>query len=197
MPASANGNGTITVTVDQSGLAPGFYQGAVSVFDPADPADRAIAAVTLVALSGEPLLGATGAVTDLSGPPAGPAHPGDVLRFTVTMTSLGAVSLNGINSTNLQIPQGYAVVQGSGTVSGGAGFLATDQGFSGGTLLPGASATYTLNVSVPANAPSGMAVFSVEVGAAAVVSIPVVGRMRIAQAAPALRPVAWLPVVVR
>jgi uncharacterized repeat protein (TIGR01451 family) len=196
-PTSAGGNGTITVTVNQSGLQPGAYHGTVTVFDPADPADRATAAVTLVAPSGEPALGATGGVTDLSGPPAGPAHPGDVLRFTITMTNFGASGLNAINSTNLQIPQGYTVVSGSGAVSGGTGFVATDQGFSGGALASGTSATYTLDVTVPASAQSGMAVFSIEVNAADVVSIPVVGRMRIVKAASTPQPVAWLPIVVR
>ena len=196
-PTSAGGNGAITVTVDQSGLQPGAYYGAVTVFDPNDPADRATAAVTLVALSGEPALGATGGVVNLSGPPAGPAHPGDVLRFTVAMANFGAAEVTGIGSTNLLIPPGYTVVAGSGSVSGGSGFVATDAGFSGGALAPGASATYSLDVNVPITAQSGMAVFSVEVYADGVVAIPVVGRMRIGPAAPAPQPQVWLPIVMR
>jgi uncharacterized repeat protein (TIGR01451 family) len=197
-PISAGGNGTITVTVDQSGLQPGAYHGTVTVFDPNDPADRAMATVTLVALSGEPALGATGGVVDLNGPPVGPAHPGDVLRFTVAMTNFGAVEVTNIGSANLLIPPGYAVVTGSGSVSGGSGFVATDEGFIGGVLAPGASAAYSLDVNVPITAQNGMAVFSVEVYANKVVSIPVVGRMRItSEPRPAPQPIVWVPLVVR
>jgi uncharacterized repeat protein (TIGR01451 family) len=196
-PASGSGSGTLTVHIDPAGLQPGVYHGTVAVFDPAQPATRADAAITLLALSGEPLLGALGGVVDLSGAPAGPAHPGDTLRFIVTMTNLGAVALTNINSTNPLLPQGYPVVSNSGVVSGGAGFVATDQGFSGGTLAPGTSATYALDVQVPAGALAGMAIFSLEANANGTISVPVVGRMRIAPPAPSPQPVVWLPVVIR
>jgi uncharacterized repeat protein (TIGR01451 family) len=196
-PASAGGTGTVTVMVDQNGLQPGIYHGTVTAYDPADPADRATAQVTLIALSGEPLLGAIGGIADLNGPPTGPARPGDVLRFTVTMTNLGAVEVTDIGSTNLLIPAGYTVVANSGTMSGGAGFVANDQGFSGGTLAPGTSATYSLDSIIPADAQNSLAVFNVEVYATNVVSIPVVGRMRVARPGPAPQPRAWLPMVMR
>jgi hypothetical protein len=113
------------------------------------------------------------------------------------MTNLGEFEVTDIGSTNLQIPPGYTVVAGSGAVDGGIGFLATDEGFSGGALAPGTSATYSLDVIVPISAQNGLAVFSVEVSATNVVSIPVVGRMRVTRLGPASHPVVWLPIIAR
>jgi hypothetical protein len=194
-PASGSGNGTIAVHVDPTGLQPGVYYGTVAVFDPTQPATRATAAITLLALSGEPLLSARGGAVDLSGAPGGPAHAGDILRISVTITNVGAVDVTNINSTPvpLRLSQGYAVVAGSGAMSGaGNGFVASDQGFSGGALAPGASATYSLDVTVLPNARGGV-VFSGEVNYAGV-AIPVNARMLIAPA-PAVHPVIWLPAV--
>jgi len=147
----------------------------------------------------EPLLSALGSVTDLSGPPDGPAHPGDILRFNVTMTNVGAVDVTNINSTVLSVPPGLDVVPGSGAIHGdGAGFVATDTGFSGGVLAPGKSATYSLDAEVTAAAQTGMAVFSMYVNADGVVSIPAVGRMLIStKPGSELRPAVWLPVAMR
>jgi hypothetical protein len=146
----------------------------------------------------DPLLSALGGVVNLTGPPQGPAHIGDVLRFNVTMTSVGLVDVTAINSTGLSIPPGLSVVTGSGTIQGGAGFIATDSGFSGGTLAPGNSAIYSLDADVTPSAQSGMAVFTLYVNADRVVSIPVVGRMQVvAGPGSELRPMVWLPLVMR
>lgn len=47
LPISASGDGTISVTVDATGLLSGTYHGTVAVFDPAQPIDQATASVTL------------------------------------------------------------------------------------------------------------------------------------------------------
>jgi uncharacterized repeat protein (TIGR01451 family) len=196
-PAVGSGTGTITVTVNPGDLAPGTYHGSVTVADAANPGDSATAAITLEVQL--PLLSALGGVVDLSGPPDGPAHAGDVLRFSVVMTNVGAVDVTNINSTALQLSPGLAVVAGSGAIQGeGTGFVATDSGFSGGTLAPGKRATYTLDAEVTADARPGMAIFSLEVNAGMVVSIPVVGRMRIVPGPrPSPQPAVWVPLVVR
>jgi uncharacterized membrane protein len=115
------------------------------------------------------------------------------------MTNVGSVEVTNINSTNVQLPPGYDVVVGSGTIQGeGTGFVVTDSGFSGGTLAPGKSATYSLDVRVPATVSAGVAVLSMEVNADMIVSIPVVGRMRILpDPGAALQPMMWLPIVSR
>ena len=197
LPVLGSGPGTITVTVDPGSLAVGVYTGTVTVASLAQPADRATAVITLEVQL--PLLSALGAVTDLSGPPGGPARPGDLLRFSVAMTNVGSVEVTNINSTNVQLPPGYDVVVGSGTIQGeGTGFVVTDSGFSGGTLAPGKSATYSLDVRVPATVSAGVAVLSMEVNADMIVSIPVVGRMRILpDPGAALQPMMWLPIVSR
>lgn len=46
-PFTSSGDGTISVTVDATGLLTGTYHGTVSVFDPAQPIDQATANVTL------------------------------------------------------------------------------------------------------------------------------------------------------
>jgi hypothetical protein len=196
-PASGSGNGTLAVSVDPAGLQPGIYHGTVAVFDPAQPGTRAEAGITLLALAGEPLLSAKGGVVDLSGAPGGPAHAGDVLRISVAITNVSTVDIPNIGSTPapLQIAPGYAVVAGSGSMSGdGTSFVANDQGFSGGTLAPGASAIYTLDLIVLPSARSGV-VFSGEVNYSGV-AIPVNGRMIIGPA-PAPQSYDWLPVIIR
>jgi hypothetical protein len=134
-------------------------------------------------------------VTDLSGPEQGPAHRGDVLRFSVTMTNVGPVDVTHIHSTVFQASPSVTVLIGSGKVQGeGTGFIATDSGFSGGTLAPGKTAVYTLDAVVKPDAPAGMAIFSLEVGGDGIVSTPVVGRMRIVvDPAQSPQPRVWLP----
>ncbi|HWQ14409.1 MAG TPA: hypothetical protein VNL77_16535 [Roseiflexaceae bacterium] len=194
---SGSGSGPIAVAVDASALAPGSYHGTVTVTAVAQPWQSASASVTVIVQSSERLLAATGGVIDLSGPPAGPAHPGDVLRFTVTMTNVGTLPVTSINSTVLQIPPSVDIVAGSGTVRGeGSGFTATDEGFSGGTLAPGRHAAYSLDSVVKADVTASMAVFSIEVNGEGIITIPVVGRMRLApRPAAALQPVMWAPLV--
>lgn len=196
-PASGSGDAILTVSVNQSGLAPGTYHGTIKAFEASLPSHQASASITLVVA--KPLLSALGSVSNLSGVPSGPAHSGDLLRFTVAMTNVGTADVTNIQSLAFQLPSSVTVQAGSGAIQGqGTGFIATDSGFSGGRLTPGKSATYTLNVVVNANAPIGVAVFSMEVGADNIVTIPVVGRMRIVPtpgAAP--QPVIWIPLAIR
>ncbi len=127
-----------------------------------------------------PQLSALGSLTDLSGLASGPAHPGDVLRFSAVMINVGPVAITHINSTAMNASPGLSVRPGSGAIQGqGSGFSASDAGFTGGSLAPGQSATYTLDFVITATAPPGQAVISLEVGADEVISIPVVGRMQI------------------
>jgi hypothetical protein len=65
------------------------------------------------------------------------------------------------------------VAAGSGKIQGdGTGLIATDSGFSGGTLAPGKTAVYTLDAVVNLTAPPGVAVFSLEVRGDGIVSTP-------------------------
>lgn len=100
--------------------------------------------------------------------------------------------------TVLQVPPEVTVQAGSGKIQGGSGFIANDGGFSDGTLTPGNVAVYTLDAVVKPTTQASMATFSMEVNANGVVSIPVVGRMRIVPTDdPPLPPAAWMPLVLR
>lgn len=128
----------------------------------------------------EPQLSALGSITDLNGPAGGPAHRGDVLRFSAMMVNVGPVAITHINSTAMNVPSGLTIRPGSGAIQGqGSGFSVSDAGFSGGILAPGQSATYTLDLDVTPSAPAGQAVISIEVGGDGVVAIPVIGRMQV------------------
>jgi hypothetical protein len=194
---TGSGNGVISVAVNPDGLSPGTYHGSVSVAEMGQPCNYAMAGIALTVQPPQPTLSALGSMVDLSGPPAGPAKRGDVLRFTVTMTNTGAVHVTNINSTGLSVSPALAVLAGSGAVHGdGLGFVAIDSGFSAGTLGPGSVASYTLDLVVTPAAESGTAVVALEVNADGVVSIPVVSRMSIA-AEPVATRVIWLPLVIR
>ena len=78
---------------------------------------------------------------------------------------------------------------------GGNGFSADDSGFRGGTLAVGSVAVYTIDVTVQSVLSPGSAIFSCYVNADGIVSIPVVGRIRIAPANAADAPRIWLPFV--
>lgn len=151
----------------------------------------------VISSSAEPLLSSLGSVIDLSGPEQGSAHQGDVLRFSVTMTNVGPVDVTNIRSTVFQAPAAVTVWAGSGKIQGeGTGFIATDSGFSGGTLAPGKTAVYSLDAVVNTPAANGMAVFSLEVGGDGIVATPVVGRMRIvAEPAQSSQPRVWFPLI--
>lgn len=167
--------------------------------DPAHPnrvgSSSAWAGPLPVIVSGaEPLLSSLGSVIDLSGPAGGPARPGDVLRFTVTMTNVGTVSVMNIAGAQFQPPAVVTVLSTSAKVQGqGSGFIASTSGFSNGTLAPGKSETYQIDAAISPAAKTGMAVFSMEVSASGIVTTPVVGRMRIvADPAQLLTPRIWL-----
>ncbi len=141
--------------------------------------------------SAEPLLEAVGSIADLSSAPDGTAYPGDTVRFTVTMTNVGAVDITSINGMGLMLPADFAVITGTGVITGaGVGFTASDSGFSGGTLGPGQVARYTLDMRVAADARTGGRVISMDVGGDGIIGIPVVGRSRINSP---LVPRQWLP----
>jgi uncharacterized repeat protein (TIGR01451 family) len=145
----------------------------------------------------EPLLSSLGSVIDLSGAGTGPARPGDILRFTVTMTNVGTVNVTNINGTNFLPPAATTILIGSGKAQGqGSGFIAIGGGFSNDTLAPGRAETYTVDALVKPTASPGMAVFSLEVNGNGIVATPVVGRMRIVTGpAPLLSPRIWLAFV--
>jgi hypothetical protein len=136
--------------------------------------------IPVVASSG-PSLSAVGSVANLSRPADQPAQPGDVVRFTVTMTSSGSAAVTDINGSGLHVPPGLAVLAGSGAVHGdGVGFVATDSGFSSGALAPGESASYSLDATVTSAAQPGTAVFELQVNADQVAAIPVVASLHLA-----------------
>ena len=152
----------------------------------------------VVHASSPPLLEATARVVDLNGPESGPARAGDTLRFAVTITNVGQVDVTNLNSTAFQLPSAVTISPGSGKILGqGGGFVATDSGFANGMLAPGKTAVYQLDGIVRSATSNGAAVYSLEVNGAGVVSIPVVGRMRIAAGSPATSPRVWLPFVAR
>ena len=148
----------------------------------------------VISSTNQPLLGALGNVIDLSRSETGPAQPGDILRFNVTMTNVGGVDVTNINSTTFQPPTSVTILAHSHTITGqGSGFIATDSGFSNGTLAPGKSEVYTVDAVVNQGVAAGMAVFSLDVNGDGIVSTPVVGRMRIAAAVAAPpSPRVWL-----
>jgi uncharacterized repeat protein (TIGR01451 family) len=153
--------------------------------DPAHPnrvgSSSAWAGPLPVIVSGsEPLLASLGGVIDLSGPAGGPVRPGDVLRFTVTMTNVGTVNVMNIAGASFQPPAVVTVLSTSAKAQGqGSGFIASTSGFSNGALAPGKTETYQIDAAISPAAKTGMAVFSMEVSGSGIVTTPVVGRMRI------------------
>jgi hypothetical protein len=147
--------------------------------------------------AGEPLLAAVGSVTNQSRPGSATAIPGDRIRLAVTLTDVGTADVRGLSAANVQFNQAVRIVPGSGAVSGGAGFSATDGGFSGGQLVPGERAVYWVDATVIAPSLTTV-VFTMEVGASAIAVAPVVGRMGLvanAGQAPVMVPQVWLPMV--
>lgn len=141
----------------------------------------------------EPLLAATGSVSNVTAGGSGPAHAGDLLRLSVAMTNVGSIDVTAIGSSLLSLPAGFTLVVGSGAISGdGVGFSAGDGGFQAGTLTAGKSAIYHVDVITPPIQRAGSALFSLYVAADGVISIPVVGRV---QTAPEAMASVWLPLV--
>ena len=199
----ADATGSYTFT----GALPG---GSVSVYaastlaDAAHPnrlgSSSAWAGPRAVIVSGaEPQLAATASATNLSGEPGGPASPGDIIRFTITMTNTGPVGVIDIHSAPIPFdtPLNTTILLASGKVQGqGSGFIASDGGFASGALAPGQVETYTVDALVGAVARAGMTLFTVEVGGDGTVAVPVVARMRLQPgSAPATAPRAWVPLV--
>ena len=140
-----------------------------------------------------PVLTVFGSVSDISGPIGGPAQPGDVVRFNVTLSNAGAAAVTGIHGEVLPLPPGLAARPGSGSMHGaGGGFTATDAGFSGGILAAGQTATYSLDADVTAAAPVGMAIFNAQVAADGIASTVASGSLPIAA-----RTRLWLPLLSR
>ncbi len=150
------------------------------------------------ASQGEPLLSAVGSVANLSRPGSADARPGERIRLTVRLESVGTASVQQIAGANLQTVSAVAVEAGSGALTGGSGFLVSDVGFSGGTLAVGNSATFTLDATVTTTQ-VGSVIFTLEVRGSGIVAIPVVGRLRLVAApidAPR-SPRVWLPLLAR
>jgi hypothetical protein len=147
--------------------------------------------------AGEPLLAAVGSVTNLSRPGSATAIPGEQIRLSVTMTSVGTATVSGLGTTSLQLNQAVQAISGTGDISGGAGFTATDSGFHGGQLAPGQRAVYSLDATVTATSLTTV-VFALEVSGNAIAAVPVVGRMGLVSnigQAPVMIPQVWLPMV--
>lgn len=195
-PVVANIAGAFTF----SGALPGK---AVQVFvistlnDPAHPnrvgSSSQLSAPMAVTASSPfvPRLQVSTAISNTTAPARTAARIGDVLRFSVTMTNTGVVNVVQIGGNSLSVPAGLSVVPGSGTVQGGAGFVATDAGFTSGGLTSGNAATYTLDLEVTAGATRGRAAVTLMVGASGVEPAPAAAQAKIA--APSL----WLPVTWR
>ena len=97
-------------------------------------------ATTVISGSAEPLLSSLGSTIDLSGVATGPAHPGDMLRFNITMVNIGPVAVTNINSTVFQESPTVTLLAQSHKMTGGAGFVATDSGLVGTPNHPDAMA---------------------------------------------------------
>ena len=199
--ADASGNYTFTGTLPS---------GTVSVYatstlaDAAHPnrlgSSSAWAGPRAVIVSGaEPQLAATASATDLSGEPGGPASPGHIIRFTVTMTNTGPVGVISIHSAPIPFdtPLNTTILLASGKVQGqGSGFVASDGGFASGALAPGQVETYTVDALVGTVARASMTLFTVEVGGDGTIAVPVVARMRLQPgSAPTPVPRAWVPLI--
>lgn len=199
--ADATGNYTFTSTLPSGTVT---VYAASTLADAAHPnrvgSSSAWAGPRAVIVSGaEPQLAATASATNLSGDPGGPASPGDIIRFTVTMTNTGPVNIISIHSAPLPFdtPRNTLILLGSGTAQGqGSGFVATDGGFTGGALAPGQVETYTVDALVGSVASASMTLFTVEVGGDGTIAVPVVARMRLQPgSALELLPRAWVPLV--
>lgn len=157
---------------------------ASTLADPAHPArvgssSEWSSATTVISASAEPLLSSLGSTIDLSGAAAGPAHPGDTLRFSITLVNIGPVDVTNINSTAIQASPAVTILANSQMLFGGSGFVATDGGFSNGRLAPGQTATYSLDARVNPTDRPALASLSMEVSADGIISTPVRALMRI------------------
>jgi uncharacterized repeat protein (TIGR01451 family) len=174
---------------------------ASTLADPAHPArfgssSEWSAETTVISASAEPLLSSLGSTLDLSGAAAGPAHPGDTLRFSITLVNIGPVDVTNINSTVFQASPTVTIVANSHQIAGGSGFIATDSGFSNGRLAPGQTAVYSLDALVnPIDRPA-LASLSMEVNADGIISTPVRALMRIEPGVAAPSPRIWLALAI-
>ena len=194
-PQTGIGDGQASVSANTSGMPVGTYHGTITVVDQGNPARSASTAVILIiAPPAEPLLAATGSIINLTTPASAVAQPGDLIRFTVTLTNVGSVPVTNIGSNSLQLPVTTTVISGSGAFQGGSGFSADDSGFSGGTLAIGTHATYTLDLRIAPAARLGSVVIRVDVGGNGSIIIPVVGRIQLVATPANLQvPRVWLP----
>jgi hypothetical protein len=156
-------------------------------------------ATTVISGSAEPLLSSLGSTIDLSGVETGPAHPGDMLRFKITMVNVGPVAVTNINSTVFQASPTVTLLAQSHNMIGGTGFVATDGGFGNGTLAPGQTAVYSIDALVNPTDRPALASLSMEVNADGIVATPVRALMRIepGSPAPAPSPRMWLGMIIR
>jgi hypothetical protein len=148
----------------------------------------------VISSTNPPLLSSLGSTIDLSGVETGPAHAGDILRFNITMVNIGAVDVTNINSTVFQASPTVTLLANSHKITGGNGFVATDSGFSNGTLAPGQTAIYSIEALVNPTDKPALASLSMEVNADGIIATPVRALMRIEPGvvAPAPSPRMWL-----
>jgi hypothetical protein len=202
-----------TVVADASGafsysgpLPPGQVSvaAASTLDDPAHPtrlgsSSQWSGATTVISASAAPLLSSLGSTIDLSAVATGPAHPGDTLRFNITIVNIGPVTVNNINSTVFQASPSVTILAHSHKITGGSGFIATDGGFSNGRLTPGQAAVYSIDALVNPTDKPALASLSMEVNADGIIATPVRALMRIEPgvAAPGpLSPRVWLALAI-
>jgi hypothetical protein len=151
-------------------------------------------ATAVISSTNQPLLSSLGSVIDLSRSETGPAHSGDILRFNITMVNIGSVDVTNINSTVFQASPTVTLLVHSHKMIGGIGFVATDSGFSNGTLAPGQTAVYSIDALVKPTDKATLASLSMEVNGVGIISTPVRALMPIVtEPSPApLPPRVWL-----
>lgn len=177
-PANGAGSTTITIRADPALLSAGVYSSTIDIVAMGNASIKTTTRVKFTVLSNKPVLAAIGRVDDLSRPADDQGRAGDTLRFTVTITNVGAVPVEAIQSSALQYPSSTTLVVGSGKITGGSGFVSDDSGFRNGTLAPGAVARYQIDTIVKTNQ-RGTASFSAKVEGRNVAAIPVVGRKQL------------------
>ena len=196
-----------TVTADAAGnfsYSGPLPAGQVTVFaastlnDPAHPtrigsSSEWSGGTAVLSSTNPPLLSSLGSTINLSGVATGPAHAGDILRFRITMVNIGSVAVTNINSTVFQASPTVTLLVHSHAMSGGSGFVASDSGFSNGTLAPGQTAVYAIDALVNPTDTAALASLSMDVNADGIIATPVRALMPIvAGPAPAPQPRVWL-----
>jgi hypothetical protein len=110
--------------------------------------------------------------------------------FNLSEAMVGCIR---INSAVFQVSPTIALLAHSHKLIGGSGFVASDSGFSHGTLAPGETAVYSIDALVLPTTKATLASLSMEVNADGIISTPARALMPIIAApASAPQPRVWL-----